>query len=302
MLEFARKIVETSFNSAAAVLLFLLPLFAIALGLRRRRRRFHAEVMEPFTEIPLRPPGESLRLKIDELKEKFDGELAITAMCGTGAAMAVASAPAPQKPMIIAGMGLGVLFIYYRSWRIMSQTQRELWDYELGFTGERLVGEELNQLMASGFRVFHDVPFDKYNIDHVLVGPSGVYAVETKSPRKKAAIKGVERATVFSNGTDLQFPTWTNTRFIEQARRNAESLSEWLTEATGVPVVVSAILTLPGWRIERLATKDVNVLRPDEIKRSFPARPKQPLNAQQIEQIAYQLRERCRTKKDPAPN
>ncbi len=52
-------------------------------------------------------------------------------------------------------------------------------DCNLGFLGEQAVGEELNFLIADGWRVFHDVEFDKhpgqetFNVDHVVVGPEG---------------------------------------------------------------------------------------------------------------------------------
>jgi len=58
---------------------------------------------------------------------------------------------------------------------------RERADYRLGFDGERFVGEELSRLIAFGYEIYHDVPFDGFNIDHVLVEPSGVYASETKT-------------------------------------------------------------------------------------------------------------------------
>ena len=119
-----------------------------------------------------------------------------------------------------------------------------------------MVGEELNQLMASGFRVFHDLPFDGFNIDHVLVGPPGVFAVETKTRRKPADIKGLERAQVFSDGERLRFPKDKyDSKAIPQARRNAETLAKWLTSATGQRVTVSAILTLPGWMVRRAGRK-----------------------------------------------
>ena len=55
-----------------------------------------------------------------------------------------------------------------------------------GFAGERAVAEELNQLIRAGCYVFHDVPMAPYgNIDHVLVTPKGIYAVETKARRKR---------------------------------------------------------------------------------------------------------------------
>lgn len=44
--------------------------------------------------------------------------------------------------------------------------------------------EEINQLMRQGFTTFHDVPAEPgFNIDHVIVGPTGVFAVETKGGR-----------------------------------------------------------------------------------------------------------------------
>jgi homoserine kinase len=51
------------------------------------------------------------------------------------------------------------------------------------------VAEEINLLMLDGCRVFHDVPIEPYgNIDHVIVAPSAVYAVETKTRRKRKAL------------------------------------------------------------------------------------------------------------------
>jgi Nuclease-related domain. len=165
------------------------------------------------------------------------------------------------------------------------------------FTGERVVGEELNQFLASGFRVFHDVPFEGFNIDHVLVGPPGIYAVETKTRRKPSDLKGTAKANVVFDGSALHFPKYRDTRSLEQARRNARTLAEWLTSATGERLEVHAVLTLPGWFVDRRAKSDVNVLNPDEIKRSFPSRPRQPLSPEQIQRIAHQLTERCRITK-----
>lgn len=296
---FMFKVLVSSFlEGLAGAALFLVPFLLIAVWLNHRRKKFRAEALEPFTELPLRPPGESLRLKIDELSTEFDGLVTTAAMVGLGAAVFVTSMSSTLRPTLGLSLFVFTLCAYAYSAIRLAKLQKKLWMYRLGFTGERIVGEELNQLLASGFKVFHDVPFENFNIDHVLVGPPGVYAVETKSVRKKASIKGLERATVYSDGTTLKFPTKFDTHFIEQARRNAETVSKWLSQATGEPVPANAILTLPGWRIERTKGGDVNVLRPDEIKRSFPTSPKRPLSSEQIQRIAHQLTERCRLTKD----
>ncbi len=54
-----------------------------------------------------------------------------------------------------------------------------------GYRGERTVGDLLAMLSPLGYKVVHGIPYtDDYgthNIDHTVVGPSGIYAVETKN-------------------------------------------------------------------------------------------------------------------------
>ncbi|HEV2791726.1 MAG TPA: nuclease-related domain-containing protein [Solirubrobacterales bacterium] len=50
-----------------------------------------------------------------------------------------------------------------------------------GAEGEEAVGELLDGLAADGWLVIHDVSFGRGNIDHVVIGPGGVFTVETKS-------------------------------------------------------------------------------------------------------------------------
>jgi Nuclease-related domain len=53
---------------------------------------------------------------------------------------------------------------------------------ERGATGEEQVGSLLDQLAGDEWRVMHDVSLGGHgNVDHVLVGPAGVFTVETKS-------------------------------------------------------------------------------------------------------------------------
>jgi hypothetical protein len=57
------------------------PLFLVGWFLHRKKARHKAEAAEPFTELPLRPAGESVRLKLEKLSEHFDDrfmELTIT--------------------------------------------------------------------------------------------------------------------------------------------------------------------------------------------------------------------------------
>ncbi len=58
----------------------------------------------------------------------------------------------------------------------------------LGPDCEMAVGQELNNPMCAGYRVYNDVPAEGLNIDHVVVGRNGVFAVETKGRSKPSTV------------------------------------------------------------------------------------------------------------------
>ena len=75
---------------------------------------------------------------------------------------------------LLAGCGALVYYVV----QILRLARTSL-NYRLGLEAEMAVGQELNQLLRHGYWVFHDLPADKFNIDHVVVGRNGVFAVET---------------------------------------------------------------------------------------------------------------------------
>jgi Nuclease-related domain len=50
-----------------------------------------------------------------------------------------------------------------------------------GAEGERAVGAICAELEANGWHAIHDVSLGRGNVDHVLVGPGGIFTIETKS-------------------------------------------------------------------------------------------------------------------------
>lgn len=280
-----------------AILVFVGPVFVIGWIANKRRVRYKAEADEPFTDQPLRPPGESLRIRIDEISAQFDEVLLTLVFTGMVATLTSVLSPRSMIAPICVIAGGTAAIVYVRSARKLFTLQRNLWNHRLGFAGERVVGEALNQLLVDGFRVFHDLPFDGFNIDHVIVGPAGVFAVETKTRRKRSDMKGPEKARVIFNGQSLEYP-WggQETHGVEQAARNAETLSKWLTKATGEATPVNAMLVLPGWFVVCQKAGSVIVLNEKQISYSFPAS-RFPLSADRIQRIVHQLTERCRIPK-----
>ena len=211
---------------------FLLALAGAVLGLihwKDRKKRL------PFTQKILRPPGESLRLRLIELDEKLN-DCFVQLFLAAYSPLVMAGLVAMQGVRPTAGVWITLVTIAviasiwsaFRLWKLIKLRRR----IRLGFEGERHVGETLNQLMLAGYRVFHDFLItDKprwiRNIDHIVIGPNGVFAVETKTPRKVKGENGA-KVTVLENA--LQYPWGIDQRDIEQAQDDAKWLSRMAFE------------------------------------------------------------------------
>ena len=66
-----------------------------------------------------------------------------------------------------------------------------------------------------------------------------------------------------------------------------------LSKATGERVTVQPIVALPGWFVDRKGKSDVKVLNGKEVP-SFIATEPATLSDKTIQQISYQLEQRCR--------
>lgn len=119
-----------------------------------------------------------------------------------------------------------------------------------GLLAERVTGMQLNRLVAQDCIVMHDLPADGFNIDHVVIAPRGVYAVETKSFRKPKDADGRHYRVAY-DGSALRFPDFVEKDALEQARKQASWLSKVLREALGSEVPVIPALALPGWHVDQ---------------------------------------------------
>jgi hypothetical protein len=255
----------------------------------------------PVAEKLLRPAGESSRRAMEKLEEQLPEQfiaMVVGPTLGACAALWLTSM-APQFCRIGASLLTWAVAFAFTAKGFLALL-RERRDRNLGFHGERAVAEELNQLLRDGCHVFHDVPMEPYgNIDHVIVAPSGVYAVETKTRRKrKLPNRGRQKDhEVIFDGKALQFPTWRDTDALDQARLQANHLRVWLSKAVGEKVQASPILTLPGWWVtDRVGTGAVRVLNPKSIGQAVLQHWQngRSLDSQLTKRIVQQLDQKCR--------
>ena len=174
------------------------------------------------------------------------------------------------------------------------------WNHRLGLLGEQVVGQILDRLSSDSIRVFHDLEVNEpgkkpWNIDHVVLTPAGVFAIETKTRRKPRGIAadGQQGHKVIFDGNQLLFPAPMKAdRFgIDQAQRNATWLSDKLTSLNGIAIPVTPVLVLPGWWIDAKGKGSVTVLNPKGLPKFLT--PRQPsLSDDRFRAINAQLEER----------
>lgn len=273
--------------------LCLLPLVLVLTFICRKRREQLAFSRAPFDELRRRPAGETLRIKLEALDEKLTDDVMGLIIFPTLTVFALLLLRPKDwiSPVIYFLLSAGASVYFGKR---IYRTTRSKSNYRLGFEGERFVGEELSRLIAHKFEIYHDVPFENFNLDHVLVGPRGIFVVETKTRRKPLDGSGEAKYRVQFDGKLLHWPWGSDAHGIEQAKNNAKTLGNWLNSATAENIKATPILGLPGWMVDRkTAANGIYVLNPKEI---FGVCSSQPpiINDQQIQRIRHQLDQKCR--------
>jgi hypothetical protein len=206
------------------------------------------------------------------------------------------SFPTAFAPIVIVGLG----YCGHKTWKNFSKLTK----LRLGHTAEIATANELIGLQALGYQVFHDIQADGFNIDHLAIGKNGVFAIETKGRHKR---KRDSKSTSATQGKDYQlcykdgrlcFPSWTETKPIEQATRQATWVSQWLTKATGQQVFSSPVLVFPGWYVTSQTRPPFPILNHKQLVKTIPAVRTQTLSQQQVDAIVYQVAQRCLSKSE----
>ena len=68
--------------------------------------------------------------------------------------------------------------------------------HDRGATGEEQVGGLLDEMAGEDWHVIHDASLGQGNVDHILIGPAGVFTVETKSHPGPVRVARVHGATL----------------------------------------------------------------------------------------------------------
>jgi hypothetical protein len=221
----------------------------------------------PLKETRLRAPGASIHEHIVNIaldRVLLPLIIAFSLLGVLAGALAYAQCSRNLQPILLwalaalvlaAWVFTGVSFLRHR--RIVAQLQ-------LGMHGEMEVAQILDALREDRYRIFHDIPCQgettgaPFNIDHVLIGPTGVYALETKTRSKRPD------DTVEYDGQRIRVAGHTPDRDpLAQARRNAKTLRAILKDQSGRDIPVRPVVLFPGWWVNsNVKSPNVWVLNP----------------------------------------
>lgn len=132
--------------------------------------------------------------------------------------------------------------------------------HDRGATGEEQVGRLLEDLREDGWRVIHDASFSHGNIDHIALGPGGLFTVETKSHPGPVRVRAIHGA------------------ILRQAQEERETLERVTGERVEALLVFSrawvdkplarrrGVRVIPARMLSRYLGRRTDALTPEQIE------------------------------------
>jgi len=105
-------------------------------------------------------------------------------------------------------------------------------------------GSLLERLRSKHAEIIHDLTFEKFNIDHLIISEKGVLLIETKNYSKTKGQK------VIVQNDHLLINNQKNTKILEQVRSYGMHLQDLLKELTGRTFAVTKVVLFVDWFVE----------------------------------------------------
>lgn len=248
----------------------------------------------PLRDRPLRYAGQSLDEQIeDKLFDLLYWFLlpGMTIVFVIGDWIRFLNPQTPTRPTLITI--IAVILLTFGIFKII-RGLKEVNRLKMARDGEKIVAEELQTLLRNGAAIFHDIVGDKFNIDHVVVSPHGIFLIETKTyskPIKKDAVISFDENQVYVDGKKVK----------REPIKQAKALSNWLQtllfQSTGQKFKIHPVILFPGWYTEQTKKgQDFWILNPKALPK-FIANEPIKIKETDVHLITYHLSRYIRTHK-----
>lgn len=204
----------------------------------------HSPLKDPRTRLP----GQSLSEQIDALYDNLYEASLVPAILGGIAISSWIAYYSPQKtrPWIHTILALLATGWFIKRFRTLLKQKRSL---QKGMLGEQILGKFLEeQLMPHKYQVIHDLVCKdgekQFNIDHVVIGPTGVFSIETKYWKKPSG----PNHQIFYDGKKILVDGRAPERDpLVEAIAGAKTVQTILETRTGRRFDVKPIVVFLGW-------------------------------------------------------
>ncbi|MEV5554909.1 nuclease-related domain-containing protein [Nonomuraea wenchangensis] len=144
-----------------------------------------------------------------------------------------------QAAIVAAALVAAVDTVYRRHHHPSITTWRK------GAAGERATARRLRQLELGGYTVLHDraIPHSRANIDHLIIGPTGVFVVDSKKWHRRTRIRP-GAGTLWVGRTPIR-------KVVGPVLFETEAVKKALYRATMHPFEVVAVIAVHGGRLPK---------------------------------------------------
>lgn len=154
-----------------------------------------------------------------------------------------------------------------------------------------ITAEALSPFEDRGDFVCHELRLGHLDIDHILVGSKGIFAIQTHPRALVSENTDGCKETVSYDGRGIYFSKGMDDSELMRALESAELLSAWLSRGLNMPVACRAIISMPGWRVKRTSADGIPVVNPRQFESLFAHISARTLTPKQIQTIAALLEE-----------
>jgi len=254
------------------------------------------KVKSPLKDKPLHNPGQSS----DEYIRDYRDDKMLSPMLFAFGMILIAlmewyswftkSIPNPLPITVVA-----VLASIYSAIKFVTG-KKKLKALRQGRDGEIIVGQYIERLRETGAKIFHDIPGDNFNLDHVVIDKSGIYVIETKTfskPEKGEANITYDGEKILVDGKEL------DRNPIIQVKAACSWLKDLLKKSTNKDCEPRPVIIFPGWFVQLTAeakNSDVWVLNPKALP-AFISNSKPKIKDDEVNLFSFHLSRYVRTEK-----
>ncbi len=151
-----------------------------------------------------------------------------------------------QLYILLSALAAAALFALYRLIRTLLTWRQVQFLRDANIA----VGHQLQTIAAGHGRAYHDVPTTAGVVDHVLIGPDGVYAINV------VARRSMKTGDAHLRGHALAFSKSKHELSIVEIAASVARLQKELSLRTGNEIRVRSVIALPGWNIPEQSGSD----------------------------------------------